>query len=82
MKIPFVTLLTLVLSASTAPANTAVALDPGKPAGLRQAQLEGGNGMLVVAGAALVGIGIALATAGDNNAQPSATTQSTTGTTP
>jgi len=38
-------------------------LAAGKPAGLHKAQLEDGNGMFLVAGAALVGITIALATA-------------------
>jgi hypothetical protein len=42
-------------------------LAPGKPAGVRHAQMEDGTGMLIVAGGALVGIGIALATA-DNGA--------------
>src|SRR5882757_404140 len=74
MRVPFVTLLTLVLSASTALANNAAALDPGKPAGVRQAQLEGGNGMLVVAGAALVGIAIGLATASNDASQAAAST--------
>jgi len=58
-------------------------LPAGKPAGLKQAQLEGGNGMLVVAGAALIGITVGLATAGSNAAQPATTTvTSTTGTNP
>jgi len=56
-------------------------LPAGKPAGLRQAQLEGGNGMFVVAGAALIGITVGLATAG-SGPQPTTTTISTTGTSP
>jgi hypothetical protein len=87
MKAIFVTALTLALSASAAWANNSVPLAPGKPAGLQQAQLEGGTGMLVVAGAALVGITIGLATASDSASQPtttgpSTTSTSTTGTSP
>jgi len=85
MKILSVTALTLALSAPAALAGTAVPLDPGKPAGVHQAQLlDGGNGMLVVAGAALVGVGIGLATASDSASQPTTTgpTTSTTGTSP
>jgi hypothetical protein len=86
MKTLLVTALTLALSAPAALAGTAAPLDPGKPAGVHQAQLlDGGNGMLVVAGAALVGIGIGLATASDNASQPTTTgptSTSTTGTSP
>jgi len=69
-------------------AETFDTLPAGKPAGLRQAQLEDGNGMLLVAGAALVGITIALATASNNVSQPpgtspgAGTSTSTTGTNP
>lgn len=66
--------------------ETAAKLSAGKPAGLRQAQLEGGNGMFVVAGAALIGITIGLATASGDSSQPSGTTPvtstTTTGTSP
>lgn len=52
-------------------AAPALAVEPplpaGKPAGVHHAQMEGGTGMLIVAGGALAGIGIALATA-DNGA--------------
>jgi hypothetical protein len=85
MKAILVTALALALSAPAAFAATAVPLDPGKPAGVHQAQLlDDGNGMLVVAGAALVGIGIALATASGDAAQPTATNNPppTTGTSP
>ena len=61
-------------------------LSAGKPAGVHQAQLEGGNGMFVVAGAALVGITVALATASNDSSQPTGTSPvtstSTTGTVP
>ena len=86
MKAIFAIALTLALSAPAALANTAAPLDPGKPAGVQRAQLEDGNGMLVVAGAALVGITIGLATASGDSSQPTATSPSvstsTTGTTP
>jgi len=67
-----------VLAASSAP------LVPGKPAGVRQAELlDGGNGMFVVAGAALVGITIALATAGNGPTTPNTNpATSTSGTSP
>jgi len=48
---------------------------------VRQAQLEDGNGMFVVAGAALVGIVIGIATAGDDAGQATATNPVTTSTT-
>jgi hypothetical protein len=58
--------LIVALSASPVFAANSAPLDPGKPAGVHQAELlDGGNGMFVVAGAALVGITIALATASD-----------------
>ena len=57
-------------------------LPAGKPAGVHRAQLEGGNGMFVVAGAALIGITVGLATAGNGASQPTTTTVSTTGTNP
>lgn len=73
--------LILTLSASGALAATPP-LDPGKPAGVRQAELEGGTGMLVVAGAALIGIAIALGVAGNGpaspNTNPATSTSSTT----
>jgi hypothetical protein len=73
--------LTLALATPAAVASTAVPLAPGKPAGLRQAQLEDDNGIWIVAGAALVGIGIALAVADNNSSSPVATTPATTSTT-
>lgn len=88
MKVPFV-ISTLVVSSalflsSAWAAEPAAPLPSGKPAGLRQAQLEGGNGMFVVAGAALIGITVGLATASNNVSQPTSTTPttSTTGTNP
>ena len=85
MKLPLLISSALILSLSNA---WAVApLPAGKPAGVRQAQLEDGNGMFVVAGAALVGIVIGIATAGDDAGQATATNPvtpptTTTGTSP
>jgi hypothetical protein len=88
----FATVLTLgfLTFASQAFADVnATPLAPGKPAGLRNAQLEGGNGMLIVAGAAAIGIAVALATASNDvsasstgSSGGSSTSTSTTGTTP
>lgn len=83
-------MLMFAASASGAFDNMANAapLAPGKPAGVHKAQLEGGNGMLLVAGAALAGITIALATAGNGTSANStgpgstSTSTSTTGTSP
>ena len=86
MKMILATVLALALSVPGALASNTVPLAPGKPAGLHQAQLDDSNAMLVVAGAALVGIGIALAVTGDSSAPvattPAATSTSTTGTAP
>ena len=58
-------------------------LPAGKPAGIKQAQREGGTGMLAVAGAALIGITVGLATAGGDDVTGTTTTvTSTTATTP
>jgi len=87
MKLPLIISSVLVLSLSSAWAvESAAPLPAGKPAGLRQAQFEGSTGMLVVAGAALAGITIGLAVAGNDSSQPATTTTSssttTTGTNP
>jgi hypothetical protein len=67
MKVPFVICSAVMLSLSSALAvDHSGALPAGKPSGLHQAQLEDGNGMLLVAGAALVGITIALAAASND----------------
>ena len=93
MKIVSATILSCLMfaaSASGAYADVNAPLAPGKPAGVRNAQFEDGNGMLVVAGAALVGIAVVLATTGNGvsgtNKVPgstsTSTSTSTTGTTP
>lgn len=76
--------LIVTLSASPVFAADSAPLNPGKPAGVRQAELlDGGNGMFVVAGAALVGITIALATAGNGPTTPNTNpATSTSGTSP
>ena len=78
-----ISVLTLALSASPVFAADSAPLNPGKPAGVHQADLlDGGNGMFVVAGAALVGITIALATAGNGPAAAPNTATSAPSTTP
>jgi hypothetical protein len=73
--------LIVTMSGSQAFATSPAPLEPGKPAGVHKAQFEdNGTVMIAIAGAALVGIGIALATAGDDAAGPTAT-NATTGTT-
>jgi hypothetical protein len=67
--------LAAVLSLSTAYASDA-ALAPGKPAGVKQAQMET-NTVLLVGGIAVVGIGIGLAVSG-NNSTPATSTSTTT----
>lgn len=76
-------ILIVTLSASPVFAADSAPLNPGKPAGVRQAELlDGGNGMFVVAGAALVGITVALATASNGpaavNTSPATSTPGTT----
>ncbi|HEX4273511.1 MAG TPA: hypothetical protein VHZ32_19120 [Rhizomicrobium sp.] len=64
MKFATVLTLGLMLTASQAFADTGAPLAPGKPAGVHKAQfLEGSNGIMLVAGAALIGITVGLATA-------------------
>jgi len=92
MKLTYIFCAALIASSSTAWAidSSIAPLAAGKPAGVRQAQmLDDGNGMLVVAGAALIGITIALATNNSNASQPVGTapagggsTTTTTGTNP
>jgi hypothetical protein len=90
MKSPFVVSVALIayLPGASAAENVSP-LPAGKPAGIHRAQLdEDGNGMLLVAGAALVGIAIALATSSNDVSQAPGTTPagsvttSSTGTSP
>jgi hypothetical protein len=87
MKLSFAIVPALLLTISNGwAADQHMPLPSGKPAGVHQAQLEDGNGMFVVAGAALVGITIALATASNDVSTPAKTSPavstSTTGTNP
>jgi hypothetical protein len=82
---PLVVSSALFLSSAWA-AEPSATLPAGKPAGLHQAQLEGGTGMFAIAGAALVGITVGLATASNDASQSAGTTTvtstTTTGTNP
>jgi hypothetical protein len=91
MKVVSATILScLMFTASSAFADVnTMPLAPGKPAGVHNAQfLDGDNGIFIVAGAALIGITAALASANNgvsaNNtgAGSSSSSSSTTGTTP
>jgi hypothetical protein len=80
--IPFLSLLTGALIVSPALASVPP-LAPGKPAGLHQARMQDGTVMLAIGGAALVGIAIVLATAGNGPASPNTNpATSTTSTSP
>ena len=67
------------LAADSSAANSSGALQPGKPAGVKQAQME--NQALTIAfGVGLLAAGIAIATTGGNGSNTVTTT--TTGTSP
>jgi hypothetical protein len=79
--------LTIFAIAFTLAASPALAVNPplapGRPAGIQNAQLwDNGTGMIVLAGAALIGIGVALATASNGSTPPASATVATTGTSP
>jgi hypothetical protein len=57
-------------------------LPAGEPAGVHQAQLSNGTGMIILAGAAAIGMGIALAVSNNHSGTPPVTSTSTTGTSP
>jgi len=84
MKLPFLISCALILPLSTALAvEKATPLPAGKPAGVKKAQLlDDSNAMYVVAGVALVGIGIGLAVSSDDNSPAPVTTTSAPSTTP
>lgn len=71
--------LALSLMASSALADGQVNnLAPGKPAGIHKAQFfEDGHGILILAGVALLGVGIALAASSGNSSGPTTSTPST-----
>jgi len=65
--------------------KSSMPLAPGKPAGIKAAQMWEDNAPLFVFGAAAVGIGIALAVSNGDNSNgtpPAVTNPPTTGTTP
>ena len=67
-------------------AFAAETLTPGKPAGVKKAQMEGNNALLIIGGIGLAGLGIGLA-ASQNGGGPTtstspATSSTSTGTTP
>jgi hypothetical protein len=83
MKKFLIPVLIMTMSGAQAFAASPPPLEPGKPAGVHKAQFfdDSGNVMIAIAGGALVGIGIALATAGDDAGGPTST-NATTGTSP
>ena len=66
-------------------AIAATTLTAGKPAGVKKAQMEGNNALLIIGGIGLAGLGIGLAASssggGPTNFTTSTTTTSTTTTT-
>ncbi len=73
--------LSIALTTSLAGAAFAqTPLAPGKPAGVRKAQLEAPT-LIILAGVAVVGAGVAIAVSGDNNNATPATATTTTTTT-
>jgi hypothetical protein len=68
----------LLFLALSSPALADGTLPAGKPAGIHQAQLDMNNGLVLLAGAAAIAVGIAVATSGGNN--PAVMTTSAVGT--
>ena len=66
----------LVVSSSFAATDSAAPLSPGKPAGVKQAQMQG-NTLLLVLGVGVVAGGIALVASGSGNGSVTTTTTST-----
>ena len=66
----------LVVSSSFAATDAAAPLAPGKPAGVKQAQMQG-NTLLLVLGVGVVAGGIALVASGSGNGSVATTTTST-----
>jgi len=62
-------------------AFAATTLPAGKPAGVKKAQMESPNALLIVTGLGLAGLGIGLA-ASSNGGGPTAITNTVTGTQP
>ena len=66
----------LVVSSSFAATDSSAPLAPGKPAGVKQAQMEG-NTLLLVLGVGVVAGGIALVASGNGNGSVTTTTTGT-----
>ena len=62
-------------------AFAAETLTAGKPAGVKKAQMEGNNALLIIGGIGLAGLGIGLA-ASQNGGGPTTVTTATVSTTP
>ena len=71
-----------ILAASLLATNAfaAATLSAGKPAGVKKAQMEGNNAILIIGGIGLAGLGIGLA-ASSNGGGPTTVTTATVGTT-
>jgi hypothetical protein len=67
----------LIVSSAFA-ASTAVTLAPGKPAGVKQAQMMDNNTLLLVLGLGVVAGGIALVASGNGHSAVTTTTTTTT----
>lgn len=75
------TILSLLIASTGAFAASQPSLAPGKPAGIKTAQNQEDITPLYVFGAAAIGIGIALAVSGDDDATPGTPPTTTTTTT-
>ena len=78
-----------ILAASLLVTNAfaATTLPAGKPAGVKKAQMEGNNALLIIGGIGLAGLGIGLAASQNGggpttSTSPATTSTSSTGTTP
>jgi hypothetical protein len=67
----------LIVSSAFAATDSTAPLAPGKPAGVKQAQVEG-NTLLLVLGLGVVAGGIALVASGNGNGSVTTTTAGTT----
>lgn len=72
-----------ILAATLVMTNAyAAPLSAGKPAGVKQAQMEAPNALLIVTGLGLAGLGIGLATSSNGGGPTTSTTGSVTGSLP
>ena len=72
-----------IMAASLLATNAiaATTLTAGKPAGVKKAQMEGNNALLIIGGVGLAGLGIGLA-ASQNGGGPTTVTTATVATAP